>query len=246
MALPFSTTRTDATNHTHAQIAQALTLLGRFISVKEPNIRYLGLEALGRFAQLEQLGDGGLESIKKHQATVFVSLKASKQSSTRRGAFRPAKTQLTYHYQNTKQYTNEKKRMRTCRCGGRLWTWSSPCATRATPRTSSGASRIRVKSIHQPPHTHLSTCVVQNQNRELTTNLATADAAIREEMVLKIAVLAERYATDLRWYVDTVLQLIHLAGDYVADDVWHRVVQVRTLPYGRRGFLFVDGVKCRP
>lgn len=65
------------------------------------------------------------------------------------------------------------------------------------------------------------------KNRELTTNLATADAAIREEMVLKIAVLAERYATDLRWYVDTVLQLIQLAGDYVADDVWHRVVQVR-------------------
>lgn len=54
---------------------QALTLLGRFISVKEPNIRYLGLEALGRFAQLEQLGEGGLEGIKKHQATVFVSLK---------------------------------------------------------------------------------------------------------------------------------------------------------------------------
>ncbi len=63
---------------------------------------------------------------------------------------------------------------------------------------------------------------------ELTTNLATADAAIREEMVLKIAVLAERYATDLRWYVDTVLQLIYLAGDYVADDVWHRVVQMVT------------------
>ena len=57
-------------------------LLGRFISVKEPNIRYLGLEALGRFAQLEQLGDGGLESIKKHQATVFVSLKASKRAKT--------------------------------------------------------------------------------------------------------------------------------------------------------------------
>lgn len=63
---------------------------------------------------------------------------------------------------------------------------------------------------------------------ELTTNLATAEAAIREEMVLKVAVLAERYATDLRWYVDTVLQLIHLAGDYVSDDVWHRVVQMVT------------------
>ena len=48
--------------------------------MKEPNIRYLGLEALGRFAQLEQLGEGGLEGIKKHQATVFVSLKASQQA----------------------------------------------------------------------------------------------------------------------------------------------------------------------
>lgn len=76
-------------SHIHTRTlatAQALTLLGRFISVKEPNIRYLGLEALGRFAQLEQLGDGGLESIKKHQATVFVSLKASKQSKAKQAA----------------------------------------------------------------------------------------------------------------------------------------------------------------
>ena len=61
---------------------QALTLLGRFIAVKEPNIRYLGLEALGRFAQLEQLGEGGLEGIKKHQATVFVSLKVGTLTSS--------------------------------------------------------------------------------------------------------------------------------------------------------------------
>ena len=81
-----------------------------------------------------------------------------------------------------------------------------------------------------PTHTN-------HTRRELTTNLATADAAIREEMVLKIAVLAERYATDLRWYVDTVLQLIHLAGDYVADDVWHRVVQVSSVV----GFWWVEG-----
>jgi AP-2 complex subunit alpha len=35
--------------------------------------------------------------------------------------------------------------------------------------------------------------------QELTMNLATADESIIEEMVLKIAILAERYATDLRW-----------------------------------------------
>jgi AP-2 complex subunit alpha len=27
-------------------------------------------------------------------------------------------------------------------------------------------------------------------------------------------------------YVDTVLRLIHLAGDSVSDDVWHRIIQI--------------------
>ena len=45
-------------------------------------------------------------------------------------------------------------------------------------------------------------------------------------MVLKTAILSEKYATDYNWYVDVVLQLIRIAGDYVSDEVWHRVVQV--------------------
>ena len=28
------------------------------------------------------------------------------------------------------------------------------------------------------------------------------------------------------WYVDTVLNLIRLAGDYVSEEVWYRIVQV--------------------
>ena len=47
-------------------------------------------------------------------------------------------------------------------------------------------------------------------------------------MVLKIANLAEKYATDLRWYVDTILKLISISGDYVSDAIWHRVVQIVT------------------
>ena len=45
-------------------------------------------------------------------------------------------------------------------------------------------------------------------------------------MVLKTAILSEKYATDYNWYVDVILQLIRIAGDYVSDEVWHRVVQV--------------------
>ena len=38
-------------------------------------------------------------------------------------------------------------------------------------------------------------------------------------MVLKVAVLAEKYATDYKWYVDVILNLIRLAGDYVSEEV---------------------------
>jgi AP-2 complex subunit alpha len=74
-------------------------------------------------------------------------------------------------------------------------------------------------------------CDTDNAERivdELVAHLVNADAAIREEMVLKIAILAEKYATDLRWYVDTILRLITISGDYVSDAIWHRVVQIVT------------------
>ena len=44
--------------------------------------------------------------------------------------------------------------------------------------------------------------------------------------VLKIAILAEKFAVDYTWYVDTILSLIRLAGDYVSEEVWYRVVQI--------------------
>lgn len=32
----------------------------------------------------------------------------------------------------------------------------------------------------------------------------------------------------MRWYVDIMVQVLMLAGDYVAEAVWYRVVQVVT------------------
>lgn len=140
----------------------AMKLLGKFISVREPNIRYLGLLTMAKLAQLE----GTAESIKKHQATVLVSLKDSDISVRRRAL------DLLFVM-----------------------------------------------------------CDTDNAERivdELVAHLVLADAAIREEMVLKIAILAEKYATDLRWYVDTILKLISISGDHVSDAIWHRVVQIVT------------------
>ncbi|AEO71121.1 uncharacterized protein THITE_2123189 [Thermothielavioides terrestris NRRL 8126] len=63
---------------------------------------------------------------------------------------------------------------------------------------------------------------------ELLHHLQNADFAIREEMVLKIAILTEKYATDVQWYVDISLRLIAMAGDHVSDEVWQRVIQIIT------------------
>jgi len=141
----------------------AMRLLGKFISVREPNIRYLGLMTMARLANLH---DVDKEQIKKHQQTVLVSLKDADISVRKRA--------LNLLFVMCDETNSES--------------------------------------------------IVD----ELITYLVTADSAIREQMVLKIAILAEKYSSDLHWYVDTILKLISLSGDHVGDSIWHRVVQIVT------------------
>ena len=68
--------------------------------------------------------------------------------------------------------------------------------------------------------------------RELLDYLIVSDFAIREELVLKIAILAEKYAPTQRWYLDVVLTMMDKAGDFVSDDIWHVSPLIRFV--GRR------------
>jgi len=63
---------------------------------------------------------------------------------------------------------------------------------------------------------------------ELLDYLPSADFNIREDLVLKIAILAEKFAADLAWYVDVILNIITQAGNYVSEDVWQRLCQLVT------------------
>ncbi len=63
----------------------------------------------------------------------------------------------------------------------------------------------------------------------LVTHLALSEEAIREEIVLKIAIVSERCCnTDWAWYLDTMLNVLAVAGDFVPEDVWHRIIHVVT------------------
>jgi len=65
-------------------------------------------------------------------------------------------------------------------------------------------------------------CIVE----ELLLTLPTCDPSIKEEMIVKIAVLSERFASDMSWYLDTMISAIILGGDCVSEDIWFRIVQV--------------------
>ncbi|KXN90024.1 AP-2 complex subunit alpha [Leucoagaricus sp. SymC.cos] len=143
-------------------VGTAAVLLARFISSKETNVRYLGLDTMAHLAARAD----SLDSIKRHQNTIIMSLR-DKDISVRRRAL-----DLLY----------------------------SMCET--------DNSELIVG--------------------ELLGYLRVADYALREEMVLKIAILTEKYAGSYKWYVDTILQLISAAGDHVGDEVWYRVIQIVT------------------
>ena len=146
----------------HALMNQISSRLGRFITSRETNVRYLGLEAMTHLAARAET----LEPIKQHQDVIVGSLKDRDISVRRKGL------DLLY----------------------------SMCdSTNSVPIVS-----------------------------ELLRYLQNADFAIREEMVLKIAILTEKYATDVQWYVDITLRLIAMAGDHVSDEVWQRVIQIVT------------------
>ncbi|KAF6150391.1 hypothetical protein GIB67_034090 [Kingdonia uniflora] len=143
-------------------MSQCVALLGKFIAVREPNIRYLGLENMTRMLMVTDVHD----IIKRHQAQIITSLKDPDISIRRRAL------DLLYGMCDV---TNAKD-------------------------------------------------IVE----ELLQYLSTADFAMREELALKAAILAEKFAPDLSWYVDVILQLIDKAGDFVSDDIWFRVVQFVT------------------
>ncbi|KAL1200907.1 AP-2 complex subunit alpha-2 [Cardamine amara subsp. amara] len=143
-------------------MSQCVALLGKFISVREPNIRYLGLENMTRMLMITDAQD----IIKKHQPQIITSLKDPDISIRRRAL------DLLYGM----------------------------------------CDASNAKDIVE----------------ELLQYLSTAEFAMREELSLKAAILAEKFAPDLSWYVDVILQLIDKAGDFVSDDIWFRVVQFVT------------------
>ena len=47
---------------------------------------------------------------------------------------------------------------------------------------------------------------------------------IKEELVLKIIILAEKFAEDILFYIDVVVRLIESSGNYITEEIWYRII----------------------
>lgn len=139
-----------------------IKLLGQYIDVREPNIRYLALETMSRMSNIDRKS----KLIKKFVKVFFKNLR-DKDISIR---------------------------------------------------------KIALNSLFSLCDAQMSGEVVN----EILDYLQENDYELKEEIVLKVAILAEKFAENLNWYIDVIIKLIEYAGDYVNEDLWFRVAQIIT------------------
>eukprot|EP00356_Strombidium_inclinatum_P017014 CAMPEP_0170483004 /NCGR_PEP_ID=MMETSP0208-20121228/2770_1 /TAXON_ID=197538 /ORGANISM="Strombidium inclinatum, Strain S3" /LENGTH=241 /DNA_ID=CAMNT_0010755901 /DNA_START=675 /DNA_END=1397 /DNA_ORIENTATION=- len=132
-----------------------IKLMGQFVDVREPNIRYLALETMSRMANIDRKN----QLIKRYIKVFFKNLR-DKDISIR---------------------------------------------------------KIALNSLFGLCDQRMSGEVVNELLDYLQEN---NDYELKEEIVLKVAILAEKFAENLNWYIDVIIKLIEYAGDYVNEDLW--------------------------
>ena len=58
--------------------------------------------------------------------------------------------------------------------------------------------------------------------------MKTEDITLREEIVVGISILAEKYLQDRTLYIDVILNILKKAGEYLPETVWYKLIQVIT------------------
>jgi AP-2 complex subunit alpha len=69
---------------------------------------------------------------------------------------------------------------------------------------------------------------VKNVCKELLSYFKEDEPQLKEDIALKLAILSEKYTSDLTWYVDVCIKMFEVAGEYISEDIIYRMVQIVT------------------
>jgi len=207
----------------------SIKLLGSFISAKEANIRYLGLETMSRLAlsynreltyDPASSSDGGPSALppaldERINSYTFLILSQMHEAdiSIRRQALK-----LLYSICSAKNWQaivhDLLQILSQVSAHGRAAAAAAAAVSgggaSAGSDTAGGGGSLETGEARRP------------------VSAADWTASFQEELVLRIAIIAEKNAPDGSWYLDAVFRMIESAPGAVDEGVWHRVVQVVT------------------
>eukprot|EP01128_Nolandella_sp_AFSM9_P006359 TRINITY_DN3248_c0_g1_i1.p1 TRINITY_DN3248_c0_g1~~TRINITY_DN3248_c0_g1_i1.p1 ORF type:complete len:814 (+),score=182.60 TRINITY_DN3248_c0_g1_i1:152-2443(+) len=129
----------------------AINILGKFLSNRDNNVRYVGLTTLSRVVDID------VAAVQRHRGVIVERLRDSDLSIRKRALY------LIY----------------------------------ALVDESNARTLVR----------------------ELLSFLALTDLTLRANLTAKLCIVAEKFAPSSRWYIDTVLRVMTIAGDFVPDSV---------------------------
>ncbi|KAK1365772.1 AP-1 complex subunit gamma [Heracleum sosnowskyi] len=136
----------------------AINILGRFLSNRDNNIRYVALNMLMRAITVDS------QAVQRHRVTILECVKDSDAS-------------------------------------------------------------IRKKSLEL-------VCLLVNENnvmslsKELIDYLEVSDQEFKGDLTEKICSIVEKFSPEKIWYIDQMLKVLSVAGNYVNDEVWHALIVV--------------------
>uniref|UniRef100_A0ACD5Y0Z7 Uncharacterized protein n=1 Tax=Avena sativa TaxID=4498 RepID=A0ACD5Y0Z7_AVESA len=134
----------------------AINILGRFLSNRDNNIRYVALNMLMKAMAVDT------QAVQRHRATILECVKDADVSIRKRAL------ELIY---------------------------------------------LLVNDTNVKPLT-----------KELVDYLEVSDEDFKEDLTAKICSVVEKFSQDKLWYLDQMLKVLSLAGNFVKDDVWHALI----------------------
>ena len=67
---------------------------------------------------------------------------------------------------------------------------------------------------------------VEPMVKELVSFLAVADAEFKEDLTSRLCTVIDKFAPNLQWHADTLVEVLTLGGTYVKEDVVTRVISL--------------------
>ncbi|OIW14353.1 hypothetical protein TanjilG_31243 [Lupinus angustifolius] len=229
----------------------AINILGRFLSNRDNNIRYVALNMLMRGVTIDA------QAVQRHRATILECVKPESEPIIGRLATKLDRTTINNYTVSTNQMLSHTICMNLSspvaatfgtislpnavnddelRCSENLKpqdaaesskqcsNWKFPSSKVAIPSPDPDAS-IRKRAL-ELVYVLVNETNVKPLTKELVDYLQVSDQDFKEDLTAKICSIVSKFSPEKIWYIDQMLKVLSEAGNFVKDEVWYALIVV--------------------